>query len=284
MGVALLRRARATRGLGAYWGWCEREPSGFGRSYNQGNMKGLSALTHKKRMTVRAVEIGTAAVCLLMSAACDVRGVTVEYRSGYSFSRTERKTIEAVVDQAVADARKLLPELPTKLRITVQTSHRVIPETGETAEIGLPGAVYWTVNPMHDPGGVVAIANAQLRATLFHELYHLVREAKVRPVSLADRAVNEGLATAFERDQGAGPVPWAAYPGNVADWTEEFLALPNDAPHDVWMFRHPDGRRWIGFKVGTYLADQAVQRSGLSLTQLVTVPTGQIIHWARRPE
>lgn len=247
-------------------------------------MKGLSVLIHKKRMTARSFEIGAAAICLLMSAACDLRGVAVEYRRGYSFSRTERQTIEAVADRAVTDARKLLPQLPSEVRITVQASQRVIPETGETAEIGLPGAVYWTVNPAHNPGGVVAIVNAHLRATLFHELYHLVREAKVRPISLVDRAVNEGLATAFERDQGAGPVPWAAYPSDVADWTEEFLALPEDAPYDVWMFRHPDGRRWIGYKVGTYLADQAVHRSGLSLTQLVTVPTGQIIHWARRQE
>jgi uncharacterized protein YjaZ len=119
-----------------------------------------------------------------------------------------------------------------------------------------------------------------LRATLLHEWYHLVREAKLPTRSLADRAVSEGLATAFEREVGGRPTPWGAYPAEVDAWTDEFLALPEDAPVRDWMHRHPDGRRWIGFKVGTRLADRARQRSGLSLTELATVPTTQIVAWA----
>jgi hypothetical protein len=46
------------------------------------------------------------------------------------------------------------------------------------------------------------------------------------------------------------------------------------------MNRHPDGRRWIGYKVGTSLADRARQASGLSLAELATVPTEQIVSWA----
>jgi uncharacterized protein YjaZ len=139
--------------------------------------------------------------------------------------------------------------------------------------------VYWTVDPSHD-GGVVGVVNAQLRATLFHEWYHLVREARSATESLADHAVNEGLATAFERDLGGAPTPWGAYPADVESWTKEFLLLPAGAPFCQWMHQHPDGRRWIGFKVGTYLADRAVRASGLSLSQLAAVPTATIISWA----
>jgi uncharacterized protein YjaZ len=156
----------------------------------------------------------------------------------------------------------------------------VIPETGETASIGLPGAVYWTVDPQHG-GGVIAVVTAQLRATLFHEWYHLVREARVAPESILDRAVNEGLATAFERDYGGAPTPWGAYPTDVDAWTKEFLALPADAPERQWMYQHPDGRRWIGFKVGTYLADRAVRASGLSLAQLTAMPAREIVELAK---
>jgi uncharacterized protein YjaZ len=218
-------------------------------------------------------------VCLLASAGCSQRTVSVEFRSGYSFSRTERKAIEAVADRAARDVRDRLPALPAELTIVVQTGPHVIPETGETAEVGLPRSVYWTVDPNHD-GGVLAVVNAQLHATLVHEFYHLVRESKFRPVSLTDQAIDEGLATAFERDFGGAPVPWGASPSDVAAWTKEFLALPSDAPRNQWMFKHPDGRRWIGFKVGTYLADQAVRKSGLSLAQFATVPTEKIIEWA----
>jgi hypothetical protein len=229
--------------------------------------------------THRRPSVGATMVWLLACVACGHRDVTVEYRSGYSFSRAEREAIEAVADRAAHDARALLPALSSELRLTVQTGVRVIPETGETAEAGVPSTVYWTVDPGHE-GGVVAIVNAQLRATLFHEFYHLVRETAFTPVSLVDHAINEGLAAAFERDFGGARAPWGVYSPDVADWTREFLALPADAPRAQWMFKHPDGRRWIGFKVGAYLADRASRTSGLSVAELAQVPTERVIAWA----
>ncbi len=232
-------------------------------------------------MNIPVPVVGAALASLLATVACGHRAVTVDYRSGYTFSRTERSAIEAVAERAARDVRILLPGLPAELRLTVQTGTKVIPETGETAEVGVPtSSVYWTVDPSHD-GGVIGVVDAQLRATLFHEFYHLVREAALTPSSLPDLAVHEGLATAFERDFGGAPTPWGEYPTDVAHWTMEFLALPSGAPRRQWMHQHPDGRRWIGFKVGTYLADRAVVASGLSLAQLATVPTERIVGWAR---
>jgi uncharacterized protein YjaZ len=222
---------------------------------------------------------GAALLLLLAAAGCKEPGVELEFRAGHAFSRSERQAIRDVAERAVVDARRYLPALPSHLRITIQAGSRVIPETGETGEIGLPGAVYWTVDPAHE-GGAIGVVNAQLRATLLHEWYHLVREAKLPTRSLVDRAVSEGLATAFERDVGGRATPWGHYPAEVDAWTDEFLALPEDASARDWMHRHPDGRRWIGYKVGTRLADQARRRSGLSLTELATVPTNQIVAWA----
>jgi hypothetical protein len=136
------------------------------------------------------------------------------------------------------------------------------------------------VNPRRE-GGVLAVVTAQLRATLFHEWYHLVREGKFSPQTLAEQAVNEGLATAFERDFGGAPTPWGAYPPEVAAWTTELLAQGPAPSSRAWMYTHPDGRRWIGFKVGTYLADRAVRQSGLSLAQLAAEPTERIITLAK---
>jgi uncharacterized protein YjaZ len=176
--------------------------------------------------------------------------------------------------------RQHLIDLPPELTLTVVADTRVIPETGEGGSFGLPGRIYWIVDPAH-AGGVGGVAQAWLRATLFHELYHLIRVRALRPRSLVDRAINEGLATAFERDVAGAETLWGAYPSEVPDWTREFLALPDDAPEEQWMFRHPDGRRWIGYKVGTYLADRAREASGLSTAALATVPTDQIIDWAK---
>ena len=216
---------------------------------------------------------------LIGTLACASPIVAIDYRGGYTFSRSERSAIEQVADRAARDVRSLLPSLPEELRLTVEAGDRVIPETGENGSVGLPGAVYWTVNPAHK-GGVLAVVNAQLRATLFHEWYHLVRETTFAPQTLAERAVNEGLATAFERDFGGAPTPWGAYPDDIKAWTMELLALPPAANTRDWMSRHPDGRRWIGYKVGTYIADQAKRKAGLSLAQLAVEPTEKIIAWA----
>jgi uncharacterized protein YjaZ len=218
--------------------------------------------------------------CLVAAVGCAAPVVAIEYRSGYDFTRSERAAIQRVADRAARDVRPLLPGLPTDLRITVQPGGRVIPETGENGSIGLPGAVYWTVDPTHE-GGVLAVVTAQLRATLFHEWYHLVREGKFSPQTLAERAVNEGLATAFERDFGGAPTPWGAYPPEIGAWTTELLAVPPSASSREWMYAHPDGRRWVGFKVGTYVADRAARESGLSLAQLAEEPTERVIAFAR---
>lgn len=140
--------------------------------------------------------------------------------------------------------------------------------------------MYWTVDPTHE-GGVLAVVTAQLRATLFHEWYHLVRLGKFSPQTLAEHAVSEGLATAFERDFGGAPTPWGAYPPEVGAWTTELLAVDPPVPSRQWMSVHPDGRRWVGYKVGTYIADRAVRESGLSLAQLAGEPTERIISLAK---
>lgn len=233
------------------------------------------------RTTLRmAVWIALSLSCLVAAVGCSPPAVAVEYRAGYEFSRDERAAIEEVADRAAREVRQLLSGLPKELRITVEAGDQVIPETGETGTIGLPGAVYWTVDPHHD-GGVLSVVRAQLRATLFHEWYHLVRAAKFAPQTIAERAVNEGLATAFERDFGGAPTPWGAYPAEVGAWTTELLTLAPGVSFREWMFEHPDGRRWIGFKVGTYLADRAVRESGLSLAQLAVEPTEKIVAWAK---
>ncbi|MBW3589974.1 MAG: DUF2268 domain-containing protein [Actinobacteria bacterium] len=50
-----------------------------------------------------------------------------------------------------------------------------------------------------------------------------------------------------------------------------------DAPYQQWMFSHPDGRRWIGYRTGTFIADQATLKSGLSSAELVRTPTEEIL-------
>jgi uncharacterized protein YjaZ len=138
----------------------------------------------------------------------------------------------------------------------------------------------WTVDTTR-PQGVRAIANAQLRSTLFHDLHHVVRGATQPMRTLMDYVITEGLASAFERDFANERRPWADYPPDVAAWVAELQALPADVEREPWLFRHPDGRRWIGYKAGTYIVDQAMKHSEMTSAQLVAVSTDEVLRLSR---
>ena len=214
---------------------------------------------------------------------CNDGGVTIRYlrSEDYTFTRGDKRVISGIATSTIAEVRQLLPNTPERIELTVRPGTDVIPEVGQTGDAMPPNGVMWTVDPSR-PGGVAAVANGWLRACLFHELHHLARYASAAPRSVVEHAVTEGLATAFERDFAGVTPPWGAYPANVAEWAAELAHLPADAPRDHWLFGHPDGRRWIGYKVGTYWVDQARAKSGRSSAELVATPSAEILAFSHR--
>jgi hypothetical protein len=196
----------------------------------------------------------------------------------HTFTGDERRAIREVAERAIPDVRRLLPDLPPSIVLRVGTSKAVIAETGENADNWQPNIVQWYVDASRSEG-VAMIARSQLRPTLFHELHHLVRAGVVESARLRDHVIREGLANAFERDFGGGVLPpWSQYSSvDIARWTTEVLALPDDAPRGPWLFQHPDGRRWIGHRVGTYLVDRAMKSSGRTSADLVRTPTDTVV-------
>jgi uncharacterized protein YjaZ len=212
--------------------------------------------------------------------ACETRLVDLELvPEDRAFSSVEERAIRDIAESTARDVRALIPTLPKRITLVVQTGKQhVIPETGETGTIAQPSSVYWTVDPDRD---VLSIIRKELRPTLFHELHHLAREARVARVALLDSVVTEGLATAFERDFGGVHPPWGEPPPEIEQWTREVMAEPPTAPREKWLSRHPDGRRWIGLRVGTFLVDRAMKTSGRTSAELVSVPTAEILQMAK---
>jgi len=196
------------------------------------------------------------------------------------FPSDARRVIAEICEATDREVRRLLPMLADEIEVAVQTGTRVIPETGETATAVSGRRIRWVVNPcLH--GGLASIARTQLRCTLFHELHHLARGTVMegdgpRP-TLMDAVISEGLATAFERDAAGRKAPWSEYPPEVTSWVEELLRVPAAASYRSWMFQHPDGRRWIGYRAGVYIVDQARQKTGLSAAQLVRASTYEVL-------
>lgn len=197
----------------------------------------------------------------------------------YTFSRAERATIDRIGNATAAEVRKILPGLPVQLELTARPGTGVVQEFGATADAMPPNFVMWTVDPAHG-AGVVAIAEKELRATLFHEFHHLARAATWTPGTVIERAVTEGMATAFERDFAGVSRPWGVHPPEGGGWEAELLALPREAPLRDWLFAHPDGRRWIGYRTGTAWVDRATAKSGRTSADLVAAPVADVLKLA----
>jgi uncharacterized protein YjaZ len=129
---------------------------------------------------------------------------------------------------------------------------------------------------------VVSIAKPTLRGILIHEFHHLARGCFQGYESFIDGAVCEGMATAFARDFGDAEQSWARYPPEVADWLHEVRDLPASATTGEWMFFHSDLRVRIGYEVGTYLVDRAMQATAKASAQLTDVSSQEVVSHQRR--
>src|SRR5262249_48101519 len=98
--------------------------------------------------------------------------------------------------------------------------------------------------------------------------------------TLRDLLIFEGLATAFERDAARTAPAWAEVSPEVSDWAREILRLPDAAETDPWFKPRPDGRRFIGYRVGTLLVDRASKASKKSPAELVFAPTTEVLRLA----
>lgn len=220
---------------------------------------------------------------LLLSAAwgCEQHDVDVEPPThGRALSGVERRELQRVADAAFRDVRGQLEGLPPRLTLLVRWGKDVIPETGENGAAGFPGNIAWTVDPDRD---LLETIRRQLRTTIVHELHHLARASRIETRTLLDHVVTEGLATAFERDFGKVDPPWGQTPPDPMGWTREVLSQPETADVGSWMIRHPDGRRWVGMRVGTFVADRAARASGRSPGALVFAPTAEVLRLASVP-
>jgi uncharacterized protein YjaZ len=209
---------------------------------------------------------------------CERNDVDVELPAGgRALSAVERREVQRIAETTFREVRPTLEGLPPRLTLVLRWGKDVIPETGENGAAGYPGNVSWTLDPDRD---TLATIRSQLRPTLVHELHHLARASRVTSRRLMDRVVAEGLATAFERDVAKVDPPWGKPPPEILDWVREIRRQPDGAEQEPWLVRHPDGRRWIGMRVGTFLVDRACRASGKTPAELVFAPTAEIVRLA----
>lgn len=190
--------------------------------------------------------------------------------------------IDDLAGPIVDEVRDHLPALHDDLYVLVHSTSQVIPETGSGGFTLGPQVIRFDLDPDRD---VVAVVEDSLRATLFHECHHAVRlQRRPQEMAITDWpmvAVFEGLASVFEDDPGGHTAPWRTYdPEVIGDWAHELFAQPVDERWWQWKVRHPDGRRSIAYRVGSWLADRAIERSGRSAADLVWASPDEVLDLA----
>lgn len=201
--------------------------------------------------------------------------------SSYQIADDFKRRYVAEVRRAYRDVSKLLSFGSRHINFFVQPREfNLIPETQDNAHTHNSEFIELAFNPRADAKGLRVILDG-VRASVFHEMNHAARfNIPIFHPRFIDHCIMEGLATVFERDYGGSEPPYGRYPENVVDWLQEIVEKQDAISWEAYSFDHPDGRRWVAYKVGTYLIDEAMKNSGKTVVELTQMECADILKLA----
>ncbi len=182
------------------------------------------------------------------------------------------------------EAAKLLPTLPANIDIEFDNNY-LIPGFGT-------GGASWDLHTMklaYDPSFDATEEDllAELKATYFHEGYHLSRGFSFMTTPnnfpAIKNAIEEGAATKFEVVHANSSPGYEKYKNRetMLQWLDEVKGLPDGFDYDWqrWKFFDPEtGRKWILYKVGIFIIDEALMKKpDLTITNMSTLDCEEIL-------
>ena len=203
------------------------------------------------------------------------------------FTESQKVFISKVISNSEEEVRKLLPKLPDSIKVIVEAVDwdlDIVKGVTGRAETNSPPLVLVQISH-HYKGGVIDSVYQGIKSTIFHELHHLSRGWAIQDnkfsYGIPNAMVNEGLAVAFTEIYTGNINEVESYTDEADNWVKEILALPLDASYSEWMMgEHPDGRTYIGYRAGNFLARQAMKNSGKSILELSNLMPNEIIKLA----
>jgi uncharacterized protein YjaZ len=191
----------------------------------------------------------------------------------YQNESTE-KPLEVSISKYYDQVRELLPRLPETVKIYF-SDYGIIPESGVGGYAYSRDIITISINPdFQDKKEQLK----DIRPTLFHEAFHQYQDytGESGPFSAIENAIYEGLATVFEREYCGVWQPYGDYRETSEDRLKQLLQdLRQLSLEDFqnayreWKFYHPKLKeRWIVYKVGTWIADQVLEKQKLKILDL----------------
>jgi Predicted Zn-dependent protease (DUF2268) len=202
--------------------------------------------------------------------------------SEYTIDEDFKRKYIAEVKAAYKEVTMLLPFGSKHINFFVQPrEYSLIPETQDSGRAHNGEFLELAFNPTVDAKGLKVILNG-VKATVFHEMNHAARfNLGIFHNTFLNSSILEGLATVFEREYGKTNPPYGKYPDNVAEWIQEIIDKNDMFAWVNYSFDHPDGRRWISYKVGTYIVDEAIKNSGKTVIELTQMECSDILKLAK---
>ncbi len=206
----------------------------------------------------------------------------------YTDKATEEPLVP-LITEAYSDAQVHLRRLPETMQIEFK-SHGAAPETGVGGFAYSPDLI----NAVFDKN----FANreeqlANLRGMIFHESFHVNQGFTFTksPFSALDSAIYEGCATVFERDY-ANTKPLYGDHSHHSDaelhsWLDQVKEVGTDyfeeeATWHKWAFYNAElKQRWIIYKLGVWLVDKTIERTGLTVIDLQDKTAPEILELSK---
>lgn len=192
-----------------------------------------------------------------------------------------KKQYSAELKAAYVDAVKLLPFASKHITFIVHPRTWSLMDTGDSAHTYNSELIELAFDPTFKKASRQVILD-DVRFSVFHEMNHAARYNLdgIWHVTFLDSCIMEGLATVFTREYTGEKAGWADYPDSVTDWIDEIITKNDAFPWPAYSYDHPDGRKWIAYKVGTYIVDEAIKKSGKNILELTQLQCADIMQLA----
>ncbi|KQC30231.1 DUF2268 domain-containing putative Zn-dependent protease [Flagellimonas eckloniae] len=207
--------------------------------------------------------------------------IVFEDSEDYQFNNSEKELIKKTAILSDQEIRKLLPSLTKNLTL------RIIPVD---YDLNIVGGVTGRTNTPHEvtaeisytyKGGISAVVKKSLSGHIYHEFHHVWRGWTLSKnefeKGISTAAINEGLADVFSKTYTGVYLKVGNPSDDIRGWTQEVLNLPKDADYNQWMNQHSDGRFAIGYRVGTYIVEQALKNTNMTIVELSNYKPEEIL-------
>jgi uncharacterized protein YjaZ len=201
--------------------------------------------------------------------------------SGRKFSLQQQRYIEKIILGSVNQAGSILG-FAGPIKFEVYPAEEPILDS-DPLFIGGKAMTQHCIRVDIPPG---LIGETELKGTTFHETHHLGRGYyySLEGICLLEAVFAEGLATVFEKQQVPQKIPaYSIYEFNLL---EKFFQQLREQKWDIsynhedWFFGEGE-RWWLGYKMGTYLVEQAIKRyPDETAASLVKISAEELLQWS----